>query len=156
MSSKTVTIGLLFLIGALASIGATAHADNINTSGVICRNVLASEALDIGYVSNGVRNFNAAPRRVICSVPRSPLNQALFPLFLVSGTNFSGTTTCTVSVYTDLGNPGPSHSFTRGPGSWTQGVAFSPIEVGAGDYVSVLCTLPGGGNGTLHGITSVQ
>jgi hypothetical protein len=104
MNSKMMKIGSLFLVGILASFGVTAYADNINTSGVVCQNFNAAQALDIDYLTNGVRNLNAAARSVICSLPRSPLAASAIPEFFVDGQNNTGTSTsCTLTVYDFLG-----------------------------------------------------
>src|ERR1700748_3129735 len=101
MISKLVTMGSLVCAGTLASFGGLAHADNINTSGVLCQNFNAAQALDIDYLTNSVRNIATTPRSVICSVPRSPLAAGALPEFFIDGQNSANTTTsCTLSVYT--------------------------------------------------------
>ena len=162
MSSKLMKIGSLFLAGALASFGVAAHADNINTSGVVCQNYNAGQALDIDYVTNGARNLNAAARPVVCSLPRSPLAAGAIPEFFVDGQNNTGaSTSCTLTVYDFLGTFKQSQSFTEsapatGPRNWDHLVQFAANAVTTFDYVSVLCTLPGNANGLIHGVTSVQ
>lgn len=162
MRSKVLKIASLFLVGALACFGFTAHADNVNTSGVVCQNYNAGQALDIDYFTNGVRNINAAARPVICSVARSPLAAGAIPEFFVDGqNNTSACTNCTLTVYDFLGAFKQSQFFTEcastaGPRNWDHLVQFAANTVGTFDYVSVLCTLPGGSNGLIHGITSVQ
>ena len=162
MFSKLVKVGSLFLTAVLASFGASAHADNINTSGVSCRNYNASEALDIDYLTNGVRNLNASSRFVICPVPRSPLTGTPTPTFYVDGSNNPGTsTTCTVTVYNFLGTFVSSQSFTQSVPStgttlnWDQPVTF-PTPPSTFDYVSLLCFIPANGGGLIHGATAVQ
>jgi hypothetical protein len=170
MSSKLLKIGSLLVAGTLASIGATARAGgNINTSGVICRNFVASEALDIDYQTIGVQDVNAAARRVICSVPRSPLSAGSIAQFFVDGHNNANTcTTCTLTVYPyNPGNPnlGMSQSQTfsncapaAAPLEWDQLVSF-PTIMSPGDtfeYASLLCIIPGNRNGTLYGVTALQ
>jgi hypothetical protein len=162
MFTKLVKVGALFLTAVLASLGATAHADNINTSGVICQNYNAAEALDIDYFTNGVRNINASSRFVICSVPRSPLTGTPSPTFYVDGENLPGTTTtCTLNVYNFLGTFVSSQSFTKSVPAggatldWDQPVTF-PTPPSTFDYVSLLCFLPGSGGGLIHGVTAVQ
>jgi len=162
MSSKLVKIGSLFLTGTLASIGATAHADNINTSGVICHNFQAAEALDIDYLTNGVQDVNTAARRIICTVPRSPLAATTPAQFFVDGLNTANTiTTCTLTAYTFFGAPVTSSTFSEPaiPGAsvtWDHLVTFPAGTLGTFDYVSVLCNIPGSRNGTLFGVTAVQ
>jgi hypothetical protein len=147
---------------ALASLSGAADADNINTSGVLCQNFNAGEALDIDYVANGVRNINAGARSVICSLPRAPLASGLGATFFVDGQNFNNTTTtCTVFVYTFGGTITLSSTFTEpavpGPNVvWDHNVTFPVDSVATFDYASVLCSIPGSVNGTLFGVTSVQ
>ena len=151
MRTKILKLGSLFLAGALASLGPAAHADNINTSGTLCQNFNASQALDIDYLATGVRNVNAAPRPVICAVPRSPLQPAATAAqFFVDGVNAAGTTTtCTLFIYTFGGVVTQSSTFTL------PGFVSLPV-IGTFDYASALCTLPGNPGTVLFGVTSVQ
>lgn len=161
MYSKLVRLGSLFVAGGLATSGAVAHADNINTSGVLCQNFNAAEALDIDYFTFGVRDINAAARSVICSIPRSPLATGATPEFFVDGENFGTTSTsCTLTIYTFGGTVTQSMSFTESSTgttrTWDHAVLFPVGSIGTFDYASALCTLPGGGQAVLFGITSVQ
>jgi hypothetical protein len=157
MFSKSMLFGSLLLIGLVTSFAHTAEAGNINTSGTICQNFFAGEAQDVDFLSTGVRNINPSPRYIICSVARSPLAAGATALFYVDATNYSNTTTsCTLTVYTYYGAYVTSLSFTRGPGTWEQSVSFAPGVVGTWDYASLLCYLPGNGNGVIHGVFSVQ
>jgi len=156
MSLKSRILGS-FLIGALASIGNPAVADNINTSGTNCQNYNAGQALDIDYLTTGVRNINAYPRPVICSVPRSPLPPVARAGFWVNGNNSADTTTyCTVFVTSYLGRPVASMSLTGTAGDWDRFVEFGADVVTMFDYVSMLCTLPGNAAGQIYGITARQ
>jgi hypothetical protein len=160
MSSRFLKIGAVLLAGAAVSFAATLDAANIVTGGVICRNFNASQALDIDYLTSGVRNINAAARTVICPVPRSPLAAGDTPLFHVAGRNNPGTqTTCTLFVHNGLGTFVASQSFTV-PGSnpplWILNYSFPVGTVGASHDVSALCTLPGNGNGIIYRVTSFQ
>jgi hypothetical protein len=156
MNAKILKLGSLFLAGALASLGAAAHADNINTSGTLCQNFNAAQALDIDYVSTGVRNLNASARSVICAIPRSPLQAGATPEFFVDGTNTgTNTTSCTLFTYSFGGTVTQSFSFSR-TGTYDQAVLFAVNGVGFFDYASLLCSLPASAGGTLFGVTSVQ
>lgn len=156
MHTKILKLGSLFLTGALASLGAAAHADNINTSGTLCQNFNASEALDIDYLVTGVRNINASPRSVICAIPRSPLQGGATPQFFVDGTNAgANATSCTLFTYSFGGTLTQAFSFSR-TGTYDQFVSFAVNGVGFFDYASLLCTLPGSAGGVLFGTTSVQ
>jgi hypothetical protein len=164
MSSKFMKIGSLFLAGALVSLGPTAHADNINTSGVTCQNYNAGQALDIDYLTNGVRNLNAATRQVICSVSRSPIPLGSQAQFFVDGHNNANTcTTCTLTMYLFGGTVAEIQSFRNcapatAPLNWDQLVTFTTITpvLDTFDYASLLCTLPGSTNGILYGVTALQ
>jgi hypothetical protein len=151
MRAKILKLGSMFLAGALATLGPAAHADNINTSGTVCQNFNAGQALDIDYLANGVRNINPSPRPVVCAVPRSPLQPtATAAQFFIDGVNAAGTTTsCTLFVYTFGGAISQSSTFTL------PGFVSLPL-IGPFDYVSVLCTLPGNPGTVLFGATSVQ
>lgn len=145
---KFAKLGSLLTIGALASLATTAAADQINTSGTLCQNFNANQALDIDYLATGVRNINAASRPVVCSIPRSPLPAGVNATFDVDGSNAAGTTTpCTLFIYSFGGTILQTASFNL-PGT----VAFA--GVGTFDYADVLCTLPGNANGVLFGVTS--
>jgi hypothetical protein len=161
MSSRLVKIGAVLLAGAVVSFAATLDAANIVTSGTVCKNFNGSQALDIDYLTSGVRNLNAAARPVICPVPRSPLAADATPLFLVAGRNNPGTnTTCTLLVFNGIGTFVQSQSFTipggGNPTLWILNYSFEVGTVGASHDVSLLCTLPGNANGTIFRITSVQ
>ncbi len=170
MFLKLLKVGSVLVAGIVASIAVTAHAGgNINTSGVVCRNFVAAEALDIDYQTFGVQDANAAARRVICSVPRSPLSAGSIAQFYVDGHNNANTcTTCTLTVYPyNPGNPatGVSQSQTfsncasaSGPLEWDQLVTFTSVMPPADiyEYASLLCIIPGNHNGTLYGVTALQ
>lgn len=156
-------LGVLCVAGMVASQGAEVSADNINTSGVSCRNYNASEALDIDYHDYGARNVNASPRWIICPAPRSPLTSIPSPEFFVDGSNSPGTSTsCIATLYTFMGNIVTTVPFTESvPASatmvtpWDHQVTFS-IAPTKYDYVSVRCSLPGSGAGHIFGVTAVQ
>jgi hypothetical protein len=156
-------LGGLFLAGIVASIGAAARADNINTSGVACKAYITGGALDIDYTAYSIRNVNAGPRDVICPVPRSPLGSMAPTQFYVDGSNDPGTSTyCVAVLYNYHGEIITTESFTESvsasapvAASWDRQVAFS-IEPSTYDYVSVLCELPGNIAGRILGVTAVQ
>jgi len=163
MSSKLVILGSLLVAGTVVPFSDTANADNLNTSGVICQNFNASQALDIDYFTNAVRNINAAARPVICSVPRSPLPLNVIPQYFVDGRNNANTcTACTVTMYRFTGAIAATQSFNQcapaaAPLTWRRVVAFPTLPgPDTFEYASVLCTLPGAGAGLLYGVTAVQ
>lgn len=160
MFSNALKLGLFLATGTLASIAATAHADNINTSGVICQNFNASEALDIDYLTTGVRNLAATPRSIICAIPRSPLNAAPSPMFFVDGhNNANTTTTCTVTVYNFMGVIQSTQSFSESGGAggltWDFPVTLA-LQPAVFDYASLLCSIPASAGGSILGVTAVQ
>jgi hypothetical protein len=163
MFLNRIVLGGLYVAGVLASLGTPASADNINTSGVACKNYNASEALDIDYHDYGVRNLNASPRWVTCPAPRSPLISIPVTGFYVDGSNSPGTSTsCVASLYTYQGTIVTTVLFTESvPGSassvtpWSHPVTFS-IAPAHFDYVSVRCILPGSGASHILGVTAVQ
>jgi hypothetical protein len=162
MSSKLVAIGSLCLAGAVVLAGAVTHAGNINTSGVVCHSYNAAQRLDIDHLVTGVRNLNQAARQVVCAVPRSPLAAGAIPTFWIDGHDDAGTcTSCTATMFRFTGVMAASHSVkTCAPATssldWTQVMSFptNPEPDSAGDYVRVLCTLPGRGTGIIYGITA--
>lgn len=162
MSSKLVAMGSLGLAGAVVLAGAVTHAGNINTSGAVCHSYNAAQRLDIDHLANGVRNLNPAARQVVCAVPRSPLTAGSTPTFLIDGHDDAGTcTSCTATMYHFSGVMAASHTLrTCAPATsaldWTQVMSFpsNPEPGSAGDYVRVLCTLPGRGTGIIYGITA--
>lgn len=161
MISKLATKNSLFLAGALVSFGATAHADNINTSGVVCRNSVAAQALDIEYVANGAQNANSAPRSVTCAVPRSPIPAGSAAVFYVDGHNNPGTSTgCALTVFDFHGAVVAAQAFNSVvpplASDWDIAVTFPAGLLGTFDYATLVCTIPGNRAGSIHGITAAQ
>src|SRR5262249_45278462 len=141
------------------SFGAAAHADQINTSGVICRNFNAGQANDIDAIVTGIQNANPNPRDVICSVPRQPVAVGQETVFFVDGeTSTNNFVTCTFFTYAPEGFISNSFTFTQGSRFgftfFDQRVAFPAFFVGNDDYADLLCTLPGNRNATIFGIMS--
>jgi hypothetical protein len=157
MRAKILKFGSLFLGAALASLGSAAHAENINTSGTICQNLIAGQAGDLEH-DFGVSNHNASPRLVSCAIPRSLLQAGATPIFFVNGANFgTNTTPCTLYTYSFDGMTiTQAFSFTGSGTSYEQEVMFAAGGVGDFDYAQVVCTLPGSGGGVLIGVLSVQ
>ncbi len=161
MFMKLVTTGTLLCACALATVGGVVRADNINTSGVVCRNYNSEDVLDIDYLMNGVRNVNANARDVICAMPRSPFSSATTPqYFYIDGYNSGGVTTeCRLITYTYGGAITYWPPFIEpAPGviQWDHLVTLPPGSVGTYDYASVLCTIPGLSRGVIYGVTAVQ
>lgn len=156
VSSKFVAIGSLCLVSALAS----ARADNLNTSGVICQAYNAANAMDIDYTVNGVWNRSTVARQIACSVPRSTLPAGSTPAFFIDAYNDAGTcTSCMVTLYHFTGVEAGSQPVRHcAPASasqtWTEFVSF-PFPA-ADDYARVICTLPANHAGAIFGITSIQ
>lgn len=161
MFNKLMMMGSLCLASALALGEGSAEAQNLNTSGTACRNYNASEALDVDYFTNAARNINPSPRSLICPIPRSPLTAQPFPAFYIDGHNAPNTSTsCTVTVYNYTGAGLASFFFTQTAGAtpldWDQPVNFTLAQLPTFAYASVLCTVPGGGNGLIYGMTAIQ
>lgn len=163
MNSKLRMVGSLFVAGAAAvAVGTMAHADNINTSGVLCQNYNAEEALDIDYVPNAVRNVATSARSIICSVPRSPLvpGSTSGSLAIDGWNNTNTSTSCTVFAVSNTGGTLGSQSFTEtattSPRPWRHTVSLTSTQLRATGYVSVLCTIPGHATGEITGLTSFQ
>ena len=161
MTSKRWRLGALLFTAALAAIGASAYAVNIDTNGVICQNFNAAEALDIDYLSSGVRNLASAARQVICSVPRSPLADASTSgRFAVDGRNNAGTTTtCSVIATNGDGSFLGSQSFTETnalSSVWRHIVSLPSAQLPTSGYVSLLCTIPPSAGGVITGVTALQ
>ena len=160
MFMKAMKLALLFTTAGAIAIGSPASADNINTSGTICHNFNASEALDIDYFSTGAENVATTARTIVCAIPRSPLNATPSPTFFVDGRNNANTSTfCTVTVYDFMGNSVASTSFTESATTtqrtWDHSVTMSP-QPGFFDYASVVCTIPASRGGRIFGATAVQ
>ncbi|MFD1295529.1 hypothetical protein ACFQ4Q_02650 [Lysobacter gummosus] len=158
MKANAMILGLSLVVGALGSaVPASAYAataQNINISGTACKNYNASEALDIDYLTSGVRNLNASPRSVVCPIARHPVTgpgQAYY----VDGSNYAGaSTTCTVSAYDYNGTYLSSTSFTRSDATYSNYTSLPTVSYWG--YTSVLCTLPGGANGVLFGASAID
>jgi hypothetical protein len=167
MFQNQVIIGSLFLAAGLAFSASSAHADNLNTSGTICRSAAGSQVEDISASAFGVRNTNVAMRSVVCSVPRSPLanfGPVVIPSYFIDGRNNPGTCTqCTLSMYRYTGVLSAMATVTGcatpiAPVDWDLAVPLPPVATGTDtyDYASVTCALPGSSNGVLYGITVIQ
>lgn len=142
------------LLAATASIDArAATSQNISTHGSACRNYNASQALDIDYFTTGVRNINADVRPVICPITTHPVTGP-GQNFYVDGTNYNGaTTTCTLYAFNYSGGLLSSVTFVVGS---TYDYYASLPSVTYWGYTSMLCSLPGSGNGVLFGVIAID
>jgi hypothetical protein len=154
VSSKSVAMGSLCLVGALAS----AHAGNLNTSGVICQAYNAAQAMDITYTSNGVWNTSDVARQIACPVPRLILPTDRTTAFYIDAYNNAGTcTSCLITLYNHAGEEAASRAVLHcapSSGTWRESVSF-PGSM-ADDHARVICTLPAFWAGTIYGITAIQ
>ncbi|QWP75747.1 hypothetical protein J5226_19370 [Lysobacter sp. K5869] len=153
MNANASLLGLSLAAGLLGALCATparaATAQNINLQGSACRNYNASEALDIDYLTSGARNINASARSVICPVARHPVTGP-GQNFFVDGSNTSGSPVyCGLYAYDYNGTLLSSTSTTL------PGYASLPT-VSYWGYVSVLCTLPGGGAAVVYGASAID
>lgn len=158
MNANALTLGLSLatvLLGAASALPAqAATAQNINTHGSACRNYNAGEALDIDYLSYGVRTIASGARSVICPLPRHPVTGP-GQNFYVDGSNASGaTTSCTVYAYDYNGTFLSSATFSRSDATYTNYVSLPSVSYWG--YVSVLCTLPASGGGVLFGASAID
>jgi hypothetical protein len=157
MISRIVTFGSLCLVGAIAFVGAPAQADDIHSSAVICHNYNGFEAEDIDYTQAAVWNVSAAPRGIICSVPRSPVAPNSLAGFYVDGLNDpDARTECTLYVFHYDGTLAASRAFVNGAATWSEIVSFPANSIGQWDYVSVYCKLPPLLTGGLLGVTALR
>lgn len=152
-----VSLGLALtaaLTGGVSHVADAATSQSINTSGNVCNPFNASEALDIDYLLSGVRTIAAAPRPVICSLPRHPITGPAQSWFL-DGSNVAGqTTTCTLASFSFFGTLTGSVTVTGG--SPTYDILASLPAVGFFDYVSVLCTVPANAGGVFFGAQAID
>jgi hypothetical protein len=150
MKASVVILGLAMTAAGMAVDADAAPSQNLNTHGALCNPFNAAEALDIDYLSNGVRNINPASRRVLCSVPRHPVSGP-GQTFFVDGSNSPGRSTlCSVSSFTFTGQFNSSTSFSESAPTYDHAAVLN--SVGQFDYVSVLCNLPPSGGGVLFGV----
>jgi len=130
-------------------------ATNVNQPGSVCKNFIPAEAGNMDYYANGIRSTKAGATRIVCPVTRPVA-------FLNGGATFwidvkhvtTQTTTCTAFSHAAGGRLLASNS-----GSFTGiGVGSIRIDVrgtGLSDFTSdfsVLCTIPGSGQGLLSGV----
>lgn len=166
MNSKQLKIGTLFLAGVLASVGTSAHADQINTSGSICHFLAAAQAGDFGYTMNAIFNASTANRDVVCPVPY-PTFSSLFDTatFSVDGHNDPGTsTTCTVFVLGEDGATIDSDTYSESapvspPGNangrnWEHESSFPNTFLVGFNTVTAVCTIPGNRDARIRGVTA--
>jgi hypothetical protein len=161
MFLNSVSIGSLLFTVSLASFGAVANADNINTSGTACRSFFPSQALDIGYWEQAVLNLSSAPRTVICPVPRSSNLPNFAATFFVDGHSDAELTThCFFYVHNEKGQLIAAQEFISPPlvqtGAWEKAVVFAPNLVTRWDYASLKCILPANQTVRILGIASAN
>lgn len=158
MKAYALTLGLTLFGGVFASAvsgdAQAALSQNINTHGAACQNYNASQALDIDYLTSGVRNINASPRAVICPIIRHPVTGP-GQNFYVDGSNVAGaSTTCTLSAFELNGTFLSSVSFTRTEATYDHYAQLPTVTYWG--YTSLLCTLPANGGGVLFGAAAVD
>lgn len=142
------------LVGGAIGIADAATAQNINTHGAICNPYNASQALDIDYLTSGVRTIASSARPVICAVPRHPVTGPT-QSFYVDGSNSAGaSTSCSLWSYNFNGVFQSSTSFTATEAVYDRFVTLASNPFYA--YTSLLCTLPANGGGVLFGITALD
>ena len=145
----------LVLLGFLAAVPPASAGIVTNHSGTICKNYNANEVTYIDYFTKGTRSLKASATQVICPLTRSTQNTNGAWVYVDVLHNGTQTTTCTAYSYSDTGSLLESTSLTFPPFSNSKefplnltGAAKSSLW---SDY-SVLCTIPGNGNGVVMGV----
>lgn len=157
------TRGLGLAIVALGFLAAApmASAQITNHSGTICKNFNAGEATLIDYFANGTRSLGASPTSIICPLTRDArvpanVNGGRINLYVThTGTQ---TTTCTGYSYRDPGDFLASNTQTS-TGSGTRLLQLDLTGSGKsspGSDYSVVCTIPGNGNGVVHSVDLLE
>jgi hypothetical protein len=147
-------LALLTGMLGLSGLSSKAYALESNISGTYCRNYNAAEALDIDYLTGGVRNLNANPRYVICPVVLAPSTPPYTIAVSVQGETFYGATiTCTLITYDWNGSYLGSQSFPPQSGSFSQSLSTSGTLESTS---SLLCALPGSAQGVLQNMIASQ
>ena len=119
MISKSAISSSLVLLATLAPIGATAHADNINTFGTTCQAENGSDVQHLHYESIGVYNPQIFSIDVVCGVPRSPFSTLDYTVFYIDGYNKNKETTdCILWIWNYNGDPNGSVDFTISSGGF--------------------------------------
>jgi hypothetical protein len=164
MRTAIVKVGSCLLAGVLGSAIAGSEVDantHVHTQASVCKNYNASEALDIDQFTHGVRNINASARSVVCSVPRVTQTQegtAEPWVYIAYGNNNPGkSTSCTLYAYSNNGNLRQFVSFNTSAAVYAESMIFpgGAFSTFSGDYITLFCTLPGGGGGWLRGFSAI-
>ena len=155
----SLAIGLATTLGTFVLGGGanTAHAENGNHSGTICKNYNAAEVTDIDYLTNGTRNLNMSPRFVICPLVTAPTPNA--KIVYVGGFAASGQTIlCTLYSYDQVGNFLGGNSFPSAmTGNFYVYLSIPAVSSGASwGTSSVLCVLPPSASGVIYDVDVVQ
>jgi hypothetical protein len=152
-----LSLGLALTMGTfgLLSLSSNVYAVNANNAGTACKNYNAREVTDIDYLPNGTRNLNASARYVICPIVRSPTSSSYAVNVYVDGFAAAGQTiSCTLYSYDYNGTYLGSQSFpTARTGTFDQYLSVPGHYWGT---ASVLCLLPGSGNGIVYDVDVVQ
>lgn len=152
ISVASLAVGLL--ASAVSVDARAATSQNIATHGSACRNYNASQALDIDYFTFGVRAISADARSVICPITTHPVTGPT-QNFYVDGSNANGaTTTCTLYAYSFSGTFLSSVSFSRSDATYDHLASLPSVSYWG--YTSMLCSLPGSGNGVLFGVIAID
>lgn len=152
ITAASLAAGLLASAVPIDARAATSQ--NIATHGIACRNYNASQALDIDYFVFGVRNIAAEPRYIVCPITTHPVTGPS-QSFYVDGSNANGvTTTCTLYAFNFTGTFLSSTSFSSNAPTYDYLATLPTVSYWG--YTSMLCALPGGGNGVLLGVIAID
>jgi hypothetical protein len=152
ITAASLTAGLLASTAPIDARAATSQ--NISSHGSACRNFNAAQALDIDYLTTGVRNLSADARSVICPITVHPVTGP-GQNFYVDGSNANGaSTSCTLYAYSFNGTFLSSVSFTRSDATYDHYASLPSVTYWG--YTSMLCTLPGNRNGVLFGVIAID
>lgn len=147
--------GAVLLMSAVAS----APAANINTNATECQAQSWPQDAII-HTEKGIATASdvISPVWISCSVLRSPLvSGATSGGFWVDGDNRNGATTvCSLASYDYTGQFLGASSFSTPGTSYDIFLSLPVAQLGFWAYTGITCVLPGHGDSTLRGITSVQ
>ncbi len=150
---RTLSLSLA-LLGTLAAAPMVHAAAITDESGTICKNYNASQATLVDYFPNATRNLASYSLPVICPVARNTSDST--GAYVYIDINHYGTQTTSCTAYSVNYNGAYLASASA---SWT-GTGFHEFALNlygtgksnAWSNYSVLCTIPGNGNGLVYDI----
>jgi hypothetical protein len=145
MSKMKAGFLALPLLGLMA-VAINADAAQKLVPGLDCVNYNAAEAIDIDRFQYGVRNINASPRNVVCSLPRElTVNGGTV---VVNGANFGGQTTfITAYSHNNFTLQFAAKSVNSAAATYSIPINFTAAELPAANQLTLMVLLPASGNG---------